>query len=143
MTDTILQQTIDKVKGMKPEFIDNGQGGRRLVFNDSNGAIMRNPDNHLEPYTAGELLTKELKAMGVLDEGRKATGAGTTSPAGSSAGGDGSVAVDISMARTQTEAQDMIARQLMQQGMVNGSKEFQDAMTKAWEDNNVKALPFN
>ena len=141
VTQTILQQTIDKVKGMNPEYVDDGKGGKTLVFKGADGAIMRNPDNRLEPFTAGELLTKELKAMGILDEGRKATGAGTMPPAGGGTGAGGGVTVDISMARTQTEAQDIIARQLMQQGMTNGSKEFQEAMTQAWQDNNVKSLP--
>ncbi len=140
VTDTILQQAIGKVKGMNPEFIDDGQGGKRLVFKNPDGSEMRNPDKRLEPYTAGELLTKELKSMGVLDEGRKAAGGGTSPSAGGGNGG-GQVAVDISMARTQTEAQEIIAKQLMQQGMTNGSKEFQEAMTQAWKDNNVTSLP--
>ena len=29
----------------------------------------------------------------------------------------------------------------MKQGMTNGSKEFQEAMTKAWRDNNIAKLP--
>ena len=138
VTDTILQQTIAKVKAMKPEFIDDGKGGKVLVFKGEDDAILRNPEDHLNPYTAGDLLKKELKAMGVLDEGRKAQGAGSTPPAG---GGGGGATVDISMARTQTEAQEIIAKQLMQQGMMNGSKEFDEAMKQAWVDNNVKALP--
>ena len=138
VTDTILNQAIAKIKGMNPDFIDDGQGGKRLVFNDANGAIMRNPDNRLEAYTAAELLTKELKTMGVLDEGRRAAGAGST-PAGG--GGQGGAFVDISQARTQNEAQEIIARQLMQQGLVNGSAEFQAKMDEAWKDNNVSALP--
>lgn len=138
VTDTILNQAIAKIKSMNPDFIDDGQGGKRLVFNDANGAIMRNPDNRLEAYTAAELLTKELKTMGVLDEGRKAAGAGSA-PAGG--GGQGGAFVDISQARTQNEAQEIIARQLMQQGLVNGSAEFQQKMDEAWKDNNVSALP--
>ena len=143
LTDTILQQTIARIKGMNPEYIDDGKGGKRLAFKEADGAVKRNPEQHLEPYTAGELLAKELKAMGVLDEGRQAAGAGTKPPTGGGAGngGDNAVTVDISMARTQTEAQDIIARQLMQQGMTNGSKEFQEAMTTAWKDNNVSDLP--
>lgn len=140
VTDTILQQTIGKVKAMKPEFIDDGKGGKVLVFKGEDDAILRNPEDHLNPYTAGDLLKKELKAMGVLDEGRKAAGAGTVPPAGG-AGGGGGVTVDISMARTQNEAQEIIAKTLMQQGMMNGSKEFDEAMRQAWIDNNVKALP--
>ena len=138
VTDAIMRQVVDKVKGMSPEYIDDGNGGRRLVFKGGDGAVLRNPEKQLEPYTAGDLLVKELKAMGVVDEGRKAAGTGTQPPSGTSGGG---VPVDITSARTQTEAQDIIARQLMRQGLVNGSRQFQDAMTKAWKDNNVSALP--
>ena len=138
VTDTIVNQAIAKIKGMKPEFIDDGKGGKVLVFKGDDDAIMRNPDNHLNPFTAGELITKELKAMGIVDEGRKAAGGGTE-PAGG-AGGGGAV-VDITMARTQTEAQEIIARTLMQQGLVNGSDEFQAKMDEAWRENNVASLP--
>ena len=136
--DTLLQQTIQRVKGMTPDYIDDGKGGKRLVFKDAQGAIMRNPEKQLEPYTAGELLQRELKAMGILDEGRKAAGGGTEPPAG---GGGAGAVVDVSAARTQTEAQEIIAQDLMKQGMTNGSKEFQEAMTKAWRDNNISKLP--
>ena len=139
-TDTLLQQALAKVKGMSPEFIDDGKGGQKLVFKDENGAILRNPENHVEPYTAGELLVKELRQMGILDEGRKATGIGTKPPA--SSGGAGG-AVDVTMARTQNEAHEIIAKQLMQQGMINGSKEFQQALDKAWADNNIASLPIS
>ena len=78
--------------------------------------------------------------MGVLDPGRVQTGAGTKSqPTGNGNGGT----VDISGARTQDEANEIIAKQLMAQGKINGSKEFNDAMTQAWKDNRdvIKALP--
>jgi hypothetical protein len=107
------------------------------VPTDKDGAIIRNQEKQLEPITAGDLLTRELKAMGILDEGRKAAGSGTIPPTKT---GD-SVPVDVSTARTQTEAQDIIARQLMTKGMVNGSKDFQAAMDAAWKDNNISALP--
>lgn len=137
VTDAIMRQTVDKIKGMSPEYIDDGNGGKRLVFKDKDGAIIRNQEKQLEPITAGDLLTRELKAMGILDEGRRAAGSGTTPPAPK---GD-SVPVDVSTARTQTEAQDIIARQLMTKGMVNGSKDFQAAMDAAWKENNISALP--
>lgn len=136
--DTLLQQTIQRVKGMTPDYIDDGNGGKRLVFKDAQGAIMRNPEKQLDPYTAGELLQRELKAMGILDEGRRAAGGGTEPLTGGDGGG---AVIDVSAARTQTEAQDIIAQALMKQGMTNGSKEFQEAMTKAWMDNNIAKLP--
>ena len=137
--DTLLAQALSTVKGMSPEFIDDGQGGKRLVFKGQDGAIVRNPENHLEPYTAEELLKKELRTMGILDEGRQQAGTGTKPP--TQHGGGAAVPVDVSMARTQNEAQEIIHRQLMAQGLVNGSKEYQEAMTAAWRENNVQSLP--
>ena len=137
-TDTLLAQALAKVKGMNPEFIDDGKGGKRLVFKGENGEIQRNPENHLEPYTAEELLKKELKAMGILDEGRQQGGIGSKPPQG---GGGGNSVIDVTMAKTQNEAQEIIHKQLMQKGLINGSKEYQEAMDQAWKDNNISSLP--
>jgi hypothetical protein len=138
--DTLLSQAEAKVKGMSPEFIDDGKGGKRLVFKGENGEIARNPENHLEPFTADELLKKELRAMGILDEGRKATGSGSTPPAPKPNGGN-AAPVDVSMAKTQNEAENIIHNQLNAQGLVRGSKAYQEAMTQAWKDNNISSLP--
>lgn len=141
VTSVILAQAVEKVKAMSPEYIDDGNGGKVLAFNQ-NGTTMRNPENNLRPYTATELVAKELKAMGVLDEGRKQTGAGTDPNAGRQGGTGGTVA-DLSGARTRDEAHEILAKQLMSQGLINGSKEFEEAMSKAWKENweTLKALP--
>jgi len=141
VTSVILAQAVEKVKAMSPEYIDDGNGGKVLAFNQ-NGTTMRNPENNLRPYTATELVAKELKAMGVLDEGRKQTGAGTDPNAGRQGGTGGTVA-DLSGARTRDEAHEILAKQLMAQGLINGSKEFEEAMSKAWKENweTLKALP--
>jgi hypothetical protein len=136
--NTLIGQTMQHVKGFNPEYVDDGNGGKRLVFKDSQGAILRNQEKQLEPFTAGDLLVRELKAMGIVDEGRKQTGAETHNP--TQINGTNAV-MDVSGARTQVEAQDIIARALMAQGMTNGSKQFQEAMTQAWKDNNISSLP--
>jgi TolA-binding protein len=139
-TNVLMEQAISKVKGFNHEFIDDGNGGKRLVFKDANDAIMRNAEKQLEPFTIGDLLTKELKTMGVLDEGRQQQGGGTHAPKVTHTQ-DG-IVIDLSGARTQVEAQEMIAQTLMKQGLINGSSEFQEASTKAWKENNCQALPF-
>lgn len=139
VTAVLMEQAVAKVKAMNPEYIDDGNGGKVLAFNQ-NGTTMRNPENNLRPYTAAELVARELKTMGVLDTGRVQTGAGTKpQPTGNGNGGT----VDISGARTQDEAHEIIAKQLMAQGKINGSKEFSEAMAQAWKDNRdtIKALP--
>lgn len=139
VTKVILAQANEKVKGMNPEYIDDGKGGNILAFKDASGAIMRNPNNQLNPFTPGELLTKELETMGVLEPKRQQPGGGTESPKRQPGGG--SITVDASGAKTRTEAYDVIANSLMQQGLTIGSKAFDDAMKQAWQDNNISQLP--
>ena len=140
VTSVLMQQAIAKVKGMNPEYIDDGNGGKVLAFME-NGTPKRNPENNLRPFTAAELIAAELKTMGVLEDGRRQTGAGTQGGQGGNVGG--SKTVDISGARTQDQAHEIIAKQLMERGLVNGSKEFEEAMAAAWKENRdvLKALP--
>lgn len=137
VTDVLLAQAIAKVKAMNPEYIDDGKGGKVLAFMQ-NGTPLRNPDTNLNPYTASELVQKELKEMGVLEAGRTQTGAGTGGQGGGQGGGQ---TYDLTGARTQTEASEIITKQLLAQGKVIGSKEYQEAFGKAWKDNNIKSLP--
>lgn len=138
VVSVLKNQAIAKVKGMNPEYIDDGNGGKMLAFNE-NGTLMRNKENNLRPFTAGELVERELRAMGVLETGRKQTGAGSEE----GDRGQHTVDVDLSGARTQDEAQEILTKQLMSQGKVRGSKEFEEAMQKAWKENRdiIKALP--
>ena len=138
-TDTLLAQALTKVRGMNPEFIDDGKGGKRLVFKGEGGEIARDPENHLEPYTAEALLKKELRVMGILDEGRQAAGVGTIPPK-QNIQQQGAV-VDLSAARTQQEADNIIHNQLNALGLVRGSKKYQEAMDAAWKENNIASLP--
>ena len=140
VTSVLMQQAVAKVKGMNPEYIDDGNGGKVLAFME-NGTPKRNPENNLRPFTAAELIAAELKTMGVLEDGRKQTGAG--SQGGQGGTGGGSKTVDISGATTQDQAHEIIAKQLMERGLINGSKEFNDAMAAAWKENRdvLKKLP--
>ena len=138
VTKVLLSQATEKIKNMHPELIDDGKGGQIIAFKDENGAIMRNPNNQLNPFTADELIQRELDMMGVLDKGRQQVGTGTQPPSGVT--GSGTV-ISIAGAKKRTEAYDMIASSLMTQGLTNGSAEFQTAMDQAWKDNNISSLP--
>ena len=143
VTGVLLQQAVAKVKGMTPEYIDDGTGtgSKVLAFKDSTGAIMRNPETNLKPFTAAELVQKELQTMGVLDSGRQQQGAGTQGGGGNGGGSNG--AVDIAGAKTQKEASEIIAQGLMANGLTVGSKAYDDAFAEAWKNNiaTIKALP--
>jgi hypothetical protein len=86
----------------KADWIDDGNGGKRLVFRDANGQVRNNPENKLEPFNFGELLSKELSA--VVDNGHQQQGGGTKPPTG---GGGGTTAkADFSGVKSKTEATD-------------------------------------
>lgn len=142
VTRVLMTNAKNMVRGMHPEYIDDGNGGKILAFMGADGAVMRNPENNLNPFTATELVMRELKTMGVLETGKTTTGAGTTGgqvvTGGSSAG-----AIDLTGAKTQSEADDLITKALLSQGLTVASDAFYTAKQKAWADNKdyIKSLP--
>ena len=135
----LLNQAIANVKAKKPEFIDDGKGGKVLAFMKEDGTILRNPDTNLAPFTARELVMQELKGMGVLEEGRQQTGTGSHEE--TRGGGNG--AVDISGAKTQVEADGIIKAALLSRGMPVGSLKFQQEFDKIRKEKaaEFQALP--
>lgn len=109
-------------------------GVKKLVFRDSAGNIMTNPENKLNPFTPGELLKRELKD--VIDTGRNQQGTGTHA-----GGSGGSATLDFTGVKTQTEADEAISAHLMSQGYTRGSKEFTDESLKLRKENGVDKLP--
>lgn len=134
----LIKQATEKLKGMSPELTDDG---KTLVFKDSDGAILRNKANLQSPMTAAELLMQELDGMGVLDKGRKQTGTGTSGRMATTAEIDGTV--DISGARTRSEAVEIIHRALVGRGLVYGTAKYLEAERKAWKELGVNKLPEN
>ena len=134
--EILMKQAFAKLKASRPEYIDNADGTQSLIFKDADGAVMRNPNNTLNPYTAAELLRKELGEMGVL-ENRQGKGTGTSTDTNPVPAG----VIDISGAKNQREAYEIIDKALTAQGKVAGSRAYQDAMDAAWKENNIVTLP--
>lgn len=134
-----LQNALNAIKQNTSEFIDDGKGGTTLVFKNKDGAILNNPNNGLKPYTAEELLLKELAQYDALAEGKKPAGSGSSNKQDSDKG----ATIDISAAKNQREATDSISQSLMNAGLTRGSSDFQDAFGKAWADNAAGELPMN
>lgn len=133
VTKTFVNAAISKVKGLNPDYVDDVNGGKRLVFRDANGVAISNPTN-LAPYTAAELIGNELKDIIAING---ATGTGTQV----GGGGSNNDTVTIGNARTQQEAMTIISKSLCAQGLTAGSKEFQTKLDAAWAENKVKSLP--
>lgn len=111
-------------------------GTKKLVFRDTAGNIMTNPENRLNPFTPGELLKRELKD--VLETGRQQQGTGTHAGAG---GAGGNNIIDLTGIKTQVEADEAIGKHLMALGYTRGSKEFADESQKIRTENGVDKLP--
>ena len=95
-----------------PEWVTTGTS-KKLVFRDSNGAIVLNPENKLEPYTLAELAAKTLKDT--LDNTKEGTG---TKPINKD------VPLDISSAKTQIEAHEIISKMVLAEGILKTDPSF-------------------
>lgn len=120
-----------------PDFIDDSQGGKKLVIRGADGNIINNPKNNLNPYTLQELIM-ETSLKDVIDTGRQQKGGGTIPPAG---GGGGGGTLDLSGIKSQVEADKAIESYLLSNGLTRDSQEFAEQSMQLRTENNVANLP--
>lgn len=135
----LLQSAKNEVlaKGT-PDFIDDSNGGKKLVLRDVNGIIINNPKNNLNPYTMQELVM-ETSLKDVVDVGRQQSGGGTISPISGPCNASGTL--DISGIKTQLEADKAISAHLLANGLTRDSREFAEQSMQLRNENNVAQLP--
>jgi hypothetical protein len=121
-----------------PDFIEDGQGGKKLVIRGADGNILNNPKNNLNPYTMQELVM-ETSLKDVIDKGRQQIGGGTGG-FGSGSGGTGGT-LDLSGIKSQVEADKAIEAHLLANGLTRDSQEFADQSMQLRTENNVASLP--
>lgn len=121
-----------------PDFVDDGNGGKKLVIRGSDGNILNNPKNNLNPYTLQELVL-ETSLKDVIDTGRQQTGGGTNSH-GSGTGGTGGT-LDLSGIKNQIEADKAIEAHLLANGLTRDSQAFAEQSMQLRNENNVANLP--
>ena len=87
------------------------------------------------------MLRVQLETMGVLDTGRQQGGAGGNGGNGSGVG----AAVNLSLARTKVEADEMIEKQLMSQGHAKSDADWYERFSEARKANKalLDTLPLN
>lgn len=120
-----------------PDFIDDGNGGKKLVLRDAAGNTLNNPKNNLNPYTIEELVM-ETSLKDVIDTGRQQPGGGTKpnpSP------DHRTVNLDLSTAKTQQEADVQIENYLLSTGLTRDNIEFGNKALEIRNENNVSNLP--
>jgi predicted double-glycine peptidase len=133
---TLIAAAKSKIRTMgTPEF-QEVDGKRTAIFRNADGLPIPNPENLQKPFTAGELLLKELAP--VLDGEKKKTGIGTP-PKGK---GGQDYTLNLSGVKNQVEATQKIQEYLKaQDGLTQGTRAFEDAERKLWEENKVGELP--
>lgn len=134
LLDNALSQVL--AKGT-PEFVDDGKGGKTIVFRGADGNILNNTKNNLNPYTMKELIL-ETSIKDVLAETRQQPGGGTTPPTPKP--GASSV-LDLSGFKTQVDADKHIEAHLLANGLTRDSAEFGEQFSQIRTENNVSSLP--
>lgn len=116
----------------KAEIDDNGT----VIFRNADGTVLTNNKNALKPYTIPELLAESsIKDALQLNSGG---GGGTKEPdIHRETGAD----ISIVGARTQVEADEMIAKALMAQGLTADSNEYHEKFAEIRKAQNVSTLP--
>lgn len=120
-----------------PDFVDDGNGGKKLVLRDAAGNTLNNPKNNLNPYTIEELVM-ETSLKDVIDTGKQQPGGGTKpnpSP------DHRTVNLDLSTAKTQQEADVQIENYLLSTGLTRDNVEFGNKALEIRNENNVSSLP--
>lgn len=120
-----------------PDFVDDGNGGKKLVLRDAAGNTLNNPKNNLNPYTIEELVM-ETSLKDVIDTGKQQPGGGTgpTKP-----NKHQTVNLDLSTAKTQQEADVQIENYLLSTGLTRDNVEFGNKALEIRNENNVSDLP--
>lgn len=121
-----------------PDFVDDGQGGKKLVIRGADGNVLNNPKNNLNPYTLQELVM-ETSLKDVIDTGRQQPGGGTGG-FGSGSGGTGGT-LDLSGIKNQVDADKAIEAHLLASGLTRDSQEFAGQSLQLRTENNVANLP--
>lgn len=129
----------DILANATPDFIEKADGTKQLVFRDANGEIIKNKEKLSEPFTAEDFILGHTSLKEVIDLGGK--GGGGTDNKGGNKGGNSGETLDISGARTQVEADEIVTTHLLKKGIVKGSVEFKDEQTKIRTELKIGEMP--
>lgn len=142
---TFRQDITDPVKAAmkaaaKQEVLAKGslsfdEARGELVLRNDNGEIVRNQANNMNPYTLDELV-RETSIKDVLMQ--KKSGGGTKPPTG---GSSTEGIIDLSGAKNQSEADELISSYLTSKGFAADSSEYWEQFSSIRTDNNVASLP--
>lgn len=123
-----------------PDFVDDGKGGKTLVFRGADGNVLNNPANNLNPFTVQELVM-QTSIKDVVDTGKQQSGGGTNPITTVTGGGGGATLLDLSNVKNQLDADKAIESYLLSNGLTRDSAEFAEQSLQLRTENKVNELP--
>lgn len=123
-----------------PDFVDDGKGGKTLVFRGADGNVLNNPANNLNPFTVQELVM-QTSIKDVIDTGKQQHGGGTNPIVTVTGGGSGATLLDLSNVKNQLDADKAIESYLLSNGLTRDSAEFAEQSLQLRTENKVNELP--
>lgn len=123
-----------------PDFVDDGKGGKTLVFRGADGNVLNNPANNLNPFTVQELVM-QTSIKDVVDTGKQQPGGGTKPIVTIHGAGGGATLLDLSNVKNQLDADKAIESYLLSNGLTRDSAEFAEQSLQLRTENKVNELP--
>lgn len=123
-----------------PDFVDDGKGGKTLVFRGADGNVLNNPANNLNPFTVQELVM-QTSIKDVIDTGKQQHGGGTKPIMTIPGAGGGATLLDLSSVKNQLDADKAIESYLLSNGLTRDSAEFAEQSLQLRTENKVNELP--
>ena len=123
-----------------PDFVDDGKGGKTLVFRGADGNVLNNPANNLNPFTVQELVM-QTSIKDVVDTGKQQPGGGTNPIVTVTSGGGSATLLDLSNVKNQLDADKAIESYLLSNGLTRDSAEFAEQSLQLRTENKVNELP--
>ena len=123
-----------------PDFVDDGKGGKTLVFRGADGNVLNNPANNLNPFTVQELIM-QTSIKDVVDTGKQQPGGGTKPIVTIHGAGGGATLLDLSNVKNQLDAAKAIESYLLSNGLTRDSAEFAEQSLQLRTENKVNELP--
>lgn len=123
-----------------PDFVDDGKGGKTLVFRGADGNVLNNPANNLNPFTVQELVM-QTSIKDVIDTGKQQPGGGTKPIVAIPGAGGGATLLDLSNVKNQLDADKAIESYLLSNGLTRDSTEFAEQSLQLRTENKVNELP--
>lgn len=133
VADLAMQVAYARVRSFSPSFEDDGKGGKTLLFHNADGSTMNNAEKQLAPYTAADLLARELAPYDIIEKGTPVgTGGKTVTPTG------GGLLAGVA---TQVQAREAISKDLAARGITISNPQWQSEFDKTWDAGKVNELP--